>query len=230
MTDLPTIPGQGLASATPNLVRRMLDPLDRAERVAAEIADEVRTIRAIVPDYFPRNRTVTAPDVDTAPLEEQAAQLRRMVDAPTDSRAARVGFSLMLEAFPNSAKFDSGVYLDAAIATALADPEGFPPVIIAAAVRRLWRERTFVPAISEILEALRVERRRLQAPMLEADALVKRLARIQKRAKDESQAWNELEQLRALARAAGDTQFDDDEGSDWQDDLERLRRRYGGAR
>lgn len=220
-----------LRRSPPNLVRAMLSPLDHAERLGAALADEVSAMRKLVPfSTFPRGQ-VWAPDVDVDPIAGRSAELRRIVSGPTDSRTARAGFVLMLEAIPNSAKFDAGTYLDALIACALAEPEGFPAVVIAASVQRLWREKSFTPSISEVLAILRDERSRLLAPAVSADALVERVNSLQRAAEEQRQARAEFDALREKARAAGDRRWEDDEmmRGCWDEELPILRRIYGGT-
>ena len=224
---LPTTQQQKKATA-PNLVKAMLQPLERAERLRSELSESVAAMKMIVPlSSFPRSQRIEPPDVDTVALAKQAVALRGVVTGPTDARAARAGFTLMLSALPNASKFDASVYLDGLIATVLAEAEGAPPTIIAATVRSVWRSQKFIPTISEILAILREERANLLAPVREAEKLIDRVGELNGIAERQRNERADFEDLRAKARAAGDQSFDDVDTWEFDQQLERLRLRYG---
>jgi hypothetical protein len=147
----------------------------------------------LLPQRSPASRSAPKNLVKTAmgrldEIERKAAEVSRLYRAVSDNRGALEStdfarlsaacelFALMLAAIPAAKGFDSAVYLDALLNTVLSEPAeepnqyggqrhvgGFTPVVIASAVRAIWRSKTFTPSIAEVLETLRAQRRSLQA-------------------------------------------------------------------
>jgi hypothetical protein len=169
MTELTLLPQRSPASrsAPKNLVKTAMGRLDEIERKAAEVS---RLYRAVSDNRGALEST------DFARLSAACELIASETIGETNAPAARALFALMLAAIPAAKGFDSAVYLDALLNTVLSEPAeepnqyggqrhvgGFTPVVIASAVRAIWRSKTFTPSIAEVLETLRAQRRSLQA-------------------------------------------------------------------
>lgn len=159
-------------AAQPNLVKSAMAPLEAIEPVRQSAM--VR-IRGCVGTFDFREERAALKKLDVVALREEAQQMREQFVGPTNTAAARALFGLMLDAIPSARQLDALTYLDALMNTLLGEPDrdehgrdvaGFTPVIIAAAVRKIWRESTFAPSIAEVLTTLRKTRKELHATVM----------------------------------------------------------------
>lgn len=89
-----------------------------------------------------------------AMFEKLARDLREVMAEPAHDQRNRILIGLMVDAFPNGRPERLGTYQDA-LAFDLLDT-GAPPTVVAQALRQVRRGRVFLPAISEVLEAVAV--------------------------------------------------------------------------
>lgn len=119
---------------------------------------------------------------DEPEVRALAESLRPAAFGETDPKALRMALSLCLEAIPNARSLgDASIFLDAAVAVIMSEPSitketvgdtkrgGFTTTMIARAVMRILRTKTFCPSIAEFVEALRAERLAIQATLFRAD-------------------------------------------------------------
>jgi hypothetical protein len=173
--------------AQKSLVERAMAGLDEVMAVKQELS----VVDEAMKKFWRSESIVSQFDVlqvpDVGVVRARVASLREALFGETNVLAARAMFGLMLDAIPAAQKFESATYLDALVSTVLAEQDlnraqliaeygssvsgsgGFPPVVIAAAVRRIWRSATFTPTISDVLKELHAARGQLQSIIKQAE-------------------------------------------------------------
>lgn len=162
------------AGKAENLVKRAMAELSAVDATVRAVSD--RNMQLFDATYrHQQPLAVAMADVDVAAYASNVAAVREAAFGETNPVAARALFGLMLDAIPAARNINAATYIDALTATLLSDPEvergengphtrgGFTPVVLAAAMREIWRTATFAPSIAEVLEACRDRRRHLQA-------------------------------------------------------------------
>lgn len=113
--------------------------------------------------------------------------VRVALDDPVREDIGRLLIGLMLDVLKAKVSENTSVFVDAAVFMIEDEEKPISAEVLAAAVRKLWSERTFAPSVAEVLEACRARRAETAA----LGSALKRLAslhRALRRAADTPQA------------------------------------------
>lgn len=181
--------------ATPkNLVERAMAGLEDVAATECAVAPLTDAMRA----YWRAQRIGDKFEILQAHEPEkvrvQLAFLRQAAFGETNPVAVRAMFALMLDAVPAAKNFDSATYVDALVSMIVGEPSvekihkdlprtrevgGFTNIVVARAVRRIWRTATFTPSIAEVLLALREERENLHNTIATAERFLQEHEKLQ---------------------------------------------------